>query len=92
VTRRAGMLTIELFGIARLRAGCAAVEVAAGDLAQALDALVQRCPQLEPEVVRNGQLCDGFLASHNGERFLPDPSSPLAAGDTLLIVSSQAGG
>ena len=92
MTPGTGTVTIELFGVARLRAGCAAVEVAANSLAEALGALVQRCPSLEPEVVHEGLLCEGFLASRNGERFLPDPASPLAPGDTLLIVSSQAGG
>ena len=92
MTRGAGTVTIELYGIARLRAGCAAVEVTAGDLSEVLGALVQRCPTLEPEVVCEGLLCEGFLAARNGERFLSDASSPLAAGDTLLIVSSQSGG
>jgi molybdopterin converting factor small subunit len=88
----AARVTIELYGIARLRAGCTSLEVSARDVAEALGALVQRCPRLEPEVVRAGLLREGFLANRNGECFLRDPSSLLAEGDTLLIVGSQAGG
>jgi molybdopterin converting factor small subunit len=92
VKRGTGTVRIELYGIARLRAGRSALDVAAGNLAEALVALVRRCPNVEPEVVRAGLLCEGFLASRNGELFLPDPRAPLEAGDTLLILSSQAGG
>jgi molybdopterin converting factor small subunit len=90
--RTSGKITIELYGLARLRAGCARVDVFADDLAGALGALVQRCPALEPEVIREGLLRESFLASRNGERFLPDAATPLSAGDTVLILSAQAGG
>jgi len=45
-----------------------------------------------PEVVADGRLTDGFLASLNGERFVADPALGLAKDDTLLILGAHAGG
>jgi molybdopterin converting factor small subunit len=83
---------IELFGIARARAGREAVEVEARSLGDAIRALARECPGVVPEVVEGGRLTDGFLASLNGERFVADPKLELANGDTLLILGAHAGG
>ncbi|MHC4548068.1 MAG: ubiquitin family protein [Planctomycetota bacterium] len=85
-------MRIELFGIARVRAGREAVEVDAADLGEAILALAATCPALEPEVVKDGRLTGGFLASLNGELFVTDAATPLAPTDSLLVLSSQAGG
>ena len=85
-------MRIELYGIARARAGAERVDVAAGNLAEALRALAEACPELVPEVVADGRLTDGFLASLNGERFLADDGARLREDDTLLILGAQAGG
>ena len=86
-------MRIELFGIARQRAGCESVEVEASDLRAALRALAERHPGLVPEVIGpNGLLTLHYLASLNGERFVADPDTPLEAGDALLILGAQAGG
>lgn len=85
-------MRIELFGIARARAGRESVEVEAGSLGAAIRALARACPGVVPEVVAGGRLTDGYLASLNGERFVKDPELRLAQGDTLLILGAQAGG
>lgn len=85
-------MRIELFGIARARAGRDAVDVEAESLGAAIRALAEACPGLVPEVVAGGRLAEGFLANLNGERFVADASLPLARADTLLIVGAQAGG
>jgi len=86
-------MRIELFGIARARAGREAVDVEAGSLGEALRALAATCPGLEPEVVDGaGRLTDSFLASLNGAAFVRDEATPLEAGDKLLILSAQSGG
>ncbi len=85
-------MRIELFGIARARAGRDSVEVEAGSLGDAIRALARACPGVVPEIVADGRLTDGYLASLNGERFVKDPNLMLARGDTLLILGAQAGG
>lgn len=85
-------MRIELFGIARARAGREALEVEAGSLGDAIRALASACPGVVPEVVLDGRLTDGYLASLNGDRFVRDPGLALAKGDTLLILGAQAGG
>jgi len=85
-------LRIELFGIARARAGVESVLVEAGRLDAALLALSAACPGLEPEVLAEGRLRDGFLVSLNGERFITDPSTRVEPGDSLVILGAQGGG
>ena len=86
-------MRIELYGIARQRAGLETVEVQASDLRGALRGLAERFPALVPEVIGpNGLLTLHYLASLNGERFIADPDTPLAADDVLLILGAQAGG
>jgi molybdopterin converting factor small subunit len=83
---------IELFGIARARAGRETVDVEATSLGDAVRALAALCPGLVPEVVGDGRLADGFVANLNGDLFVEDPATALAHGDVLLILGAQAGG
>jgi len=83
---------IELFGIARSRAGTEAVEVSAVSLGEALRRLEEACPGLAPEVIEGGRMAPGYLASRNGLAFLSDPSTRLEPDDTLLILGAQVGG
>ena len=85
-------MRIELFGIARARAGREALDVEAKSLGDAIRALARECPGVVPEVVADGRLTDGYLASLNGDRFVADPKLKLARKDTLLILGAQAGG
>ena len=85
-------MKIELFGIARARAGCEQVAVEARTLGEALRALASEHPALVPEVIDGDRLSANFLASKNGEHFLSDPEAALDPGDTVLILGAQAGG
>jgi molybdopterin converting factor small subunit len=85
-------MRIELFGIARARAGIEAVDVEAGTLGEALRELATACPDLVPEVIRDGRLTDSFLASLNDDRFVRAANTPIGPDDTLLVLGAQAGG
>ena len=89
-------VTVELFGIPRLKAGRALLDLrlpaaaTADDLAQAL---ARMCPELvgvlvEPE---GSHLREGYVINVNGVRFAEGPMN-LREGDRLLVFSSQAGG
>jgi molybdopterin converting factor small subunit len=86
------VITIELFGVPRLRAGRDAIAVEATSLGEALCALVAACPALEPGVVHCGRLSPFYLVAKNGLHITADPATPLAAGDALVLLSAEAGG
>jgi molybdopterin converting factor small subunit len=86
------MITIELFGVPRLRAGQGRLDVEAATLGDALRALAFACPALDGPVVVGRGLHAAFRLSLNGERFLDDPEAPLADGDCLLLLAADAGG
>ncbi len=83
---------VELYGIARLRAGAARADLEATTLGELLRALAACHPELEGEVIRDGALVEGWLISLNGERFLDDPATPLPDRARVLLLSAQAGG
>ncbi len=87
-------MRIELFGIARARAGVEYVDidVEAQTLREALRALGEACPALAAEVLDGDALSPLFVASLNGDRFVNRPETKLCAEDTLLILGAQAGG
>ena len=98
--------TVELLGVARLRAARRAVEVRLGErcgdhggcgsatVADALSALAAACPVLVGPVLTPGgrSLCAGYLINRNGREFVDRTDAPLADGDRLLLISSAAGG
>jgi len=86
------MVTIELYGVARLRAGRETVEVAASSVGEALAKLGATCPALEPLVVSAGRLGPGWLVAVNGEHITGALDSALEAGDVVVLVSADAGG
>lgn len=86
------MITIELFGVARLRAGRDVVTVEAASLGEAIVALAAECPALDPSVVQEGRLSPHHLIARNGLQITSDPALPLDPGDTLVLISADAGG
>lgn len=86
------MVTVELYGLPRLRAGAEQVEVPAGRLADVLRALARALPGLEPDILREGRLTEHALLAVDGRDALDDLSAEIADGCVLVLVSAQAGG
>ncbi|HEX8203683.1 MAG TPA: hypothetical protein VF590_24620 [Isosphaeraceae bacterium] len=86
------MITVELYGVPRLRAGVARVPLEAATLGEALRGLGRACPALEGSVLRDGGLHPAYRLSINGDHFVADPGQPLADGDALLLLAADAGG
>jgi molybdopterin converting factor small subunit len=86
------MITIELFGIPRLRAGVRSLRLEAASLAAALRGLGRLYPALVGSVVAGESLQPAYRACLNGARFVSDPATPLTDGDVLLVMSADVGG
>ena len=82
---------VEFLGIPRERAGVAEVELDAETLGQALTSVVARFPALR-ELITADRLHSSIAANLNGDVFVTDPNTSLAAGDRLLLLSADAGG
>ena len=82
---------VELLGVPRERAGVAELELQADTLGQLLVALAVRFPSLG-ELITADRLQPSVVANLNGDRFVSDPRTPLREGDSVLILSADAGG
>ena len=82
---------VEFLGIPRERAGLAELDVQADTLGQLLSVLAMRLPSLRELIVMD-RLHPAFVANLNGDQFVSDPGTPLAATDNVLILSADAGG
>jgi len=85
-------ITIELYGVPRLRAGISRLNVEAATLGDALLALGQAAPALVGTVLDAAKLNPAYTANLNGDRFISDPATPLADGDSLLLLAVDVGG
>ena len=88
-------IRVEFFGIPRQRAGQSAAAIsltAPATLATLLEELGQQFPGLEGECIERGALRPGYLVSIDGDRFISDPSEMIAEGNSVLILSAEAGG
>ena len=88
----AARVVFELYGVARMRAGCHEVPVSAGTVGEALAALERACPQLSGALVDRGRLTTHARLSVNGRDFVSEPARPLSEGDRLILISAAAGG
>jgi molybdopterin converting factor small subunit len=88
----APQVTLEFFGIPRLRAGRPHLTVAAATVGAALAAAVRDCPGLAGLLGADGRLDRHYLLSRDGREFLTDPARPLADGDRLVLLSADVGG
>ncbi len=97
-TRKQSMAcTIELFGVARLRAKTDAITLhlpPGVTLTDALAALAAHSPMLVGVVIspEDHTLLPGYTCNLNGAEFLRDYHAAIRDGDHLLILSSDAGG
>lgn len=83
---------VELYGIPRARAGVSEAQCQPGTLASILQQLAQQFPAFGESCLEQGRLRKNYLANLGGNRFLTDLNCPVAAGQTLLILSADAGG
>tara|TARA_B100000029_G_scaffold47847_1_gene43874 strand:- start:733 stop:1026 length:294 start_codon:yes stop_codon:yes gene_type:complete len=92
----AGGVTVELFGIARRRAGRDRIVVcqgiAAPSLGEALEEAGRRMPELAAECLDGARPRSGYLANVNAGHFTTDPTLMLAPGDHVLLLAADAGG
>jgi molybdopterin synthase sulfur carrier subunit len=87
----AGSVTVEFFGVPRLRAGRAELRVPAGTAGEVLAAVEQACPGLGG-LIRAGRLSPFYLLSVDGQRFVADLGQEVGPGERLLLLSADAGG
>ena len=90
-------VSIELFGMARIRGGIGMVTVALPrivGLREVVDSLAAACPTLLGNVIREdlSGLEEGYVFNRSGLEFLGGETVSLMPGDSLLVLSSQAGG
>jgi molybdopterin converting factor small subunit len=82
---------VEFLGIPRERAGISEIEVDAATLGQVLGTLAVRFPALRELMTADG-LHSSIAANLNGDAFVTDPATTLAANDRLLLLSADVGG
>ncbi len=91
-------VTVEFFGIPRQRAGRAVLEVSLPDfetpatLGEILNALACELPEFSHECLVENRLRLGYIANLSGKQFLTDPEALIPPGETVLILSADAGG
>ncbi len=87
---------IEFYGVARLRAELAQVEIEDGGdvltLQEVLVRLASQVPAFANACMQNGELRREYAINCDGQKFVKAPDSPIAKGSTLLILSADAGG
>ncbi|MFQ6027959.1 MAG: MoaD/ThiS family protein [Dehalococcoidia bacterium] len=90
-------ITIEFFGTPRLLSGRKEVQLELPgrvSRAELVRALSEVCPALVGPTLREDRsgLQEGYVFNHNGLTFLDEADIDLQPGDSLLLLSSQAGG
>lgn len=87
------VVTVELYGVPRLRAGTARVAVEGGNLGEVLRAVGRELASLQGSVIGpGGEVAPHYRVSLNGERFVSDPATSLSEGDILLLLGADLGG
>ncbi len=85
-------VTVEFFGVPRLRAGRPDLRVSAATAGEALAAIAAACPALANVRQADGRLAPQYLLSLDGEHFVTDLAETLPNGARLLLLSADAGG
>ena len=87
---------VEFYGIPRLRAGTASTTVTVDRDGMSLGDLLQQLatdlPAFGADCVENRRLKNGFTANLDGDRFVTAHDTQLCAGQSVLILSTDAGG
>jgi molybdopterin converting factor small subunit len=85
-------VVVELFGIPRARAGLAQTSAVGDNLGDVLADLAARFPQLAETCIDGRSLRTGYIVNLCARRFVTSPETPLSEGDTILLLSLDAGG
>ena len=85
-------VTVELFGIPRARAGVAQTTAVGRCLGDVFADLAMRFPSLAETCIDGRRLRPGYTANLRGERFVTATETLLNEGDTVLLLSLDAGG
>ena len=102
-TGNAVVVTVELFGMARVHAGLSSILLAVDTRASVgtlLNTLAEKRPELVGIVLCRSDdgsvtVAEGYALNRNGLAFLPrEVDAPLnwVSGESLLLLSNQAGG
>ncbi|MCH2114203.1 MAG: MoaD/ThiS family protein [Pirellulales bacterium] len=83
---------VELFGIPRARAGVAKTIVHGDRLGDVLADLAQKFPGLAETCIDGRRLRPGYTVNLRGEQFVTDSETKLNSGDTILLLTLDAGG
>ncbi|RLS80243.1 MAG: hypothetical protein DWI00_01065 [Planctomycetota bacterium] len=83
---------VEFYGIPRARAGVAQAKATATTLGDLALSLSQLFPGLGECCFDGPHFRPGYTANLSGDRFTTDPTTPISDGDTILILSLDAGG
>jgi molybdopterin-guanine dinucleotide biosynthesis protein A/molybdopterin converting factor small subunit len=89
--------TVELFGVARLVANTREVSLAlspGATVADVLASLAEKLPALVGRVISPDRqsLVDGYACNVNGLQFVRSMAAPITSGDSIVILSADAGG
>jgi len=88
-------IRVEFFGIARQRAGVGELQISAleapASLRDVLAEVAERLPDLAGYVTA-GRLDATLTANLDGQRFVADPETVIEDGQSLLLLSADAGG
>ena len=92
VSAAADRVTVELFGMARFRAGRSELLAGGRPVGELLCSVAEQCPTLADLFAEGGRVAKHYLVSVDGERFVDDPAEPVPAGSRLVILGADAGG
>jgi molybdopterin converting factor small subunit len=87
------MVTLELYGVLRMRARQAHLKIQARSVREALAAAEHACPPLAGILLdESGRPRIDYRVAVNGGAVLVDPDAELVAGDSLVLLHAHAGG
>lgn len=85
-------IRLEFYGVARRRAGRESLAVNAETVAEALREALVVAPGLSECCTAEGRLRAGYIVNLNGREFLHNTEARVAEGDSILLLSADAGG
>ena len=89
------LVSVELFGVARLVAKTQTVALALPEeatLAHVFSALAEKLPVLVGRIINDHGLIRGYTCNINGLSFVRTPLAKVNSGDKIFILSADAGG